>query len=197
MKVHGLRFPLAPPLEAKKPRSAAAVLHALSLALLLGSLGCQTMNRDPIPTVAHVDLDRFMGDWYVIGVIPTWFELDAHNAVERYSRNPDGTIATDFSFRKGSFDGPLREYHPKGFVRDDPSNAVWGMQFVWPIKAEYRIVHLDDAYSITVVARNERDHAWIMAREPTLSASEYEARLDELVDWGYDRSEFVRVPHRW
>ena len=155
------------------------------------------MDREPLPTVPEVELARFAGDWYVIGVIPTFLEKGAHNAVESYAINPDGTIATTFTFRKGSFDGPRKQYHPKGFVRPDPSNAVWGMQFVWPIKAEYLIVHLDDAYTTTVVARNKRDHAWIMSRTPTMPEREYLRLVQQLVSWGYDGSAFVRVPQRW
>jgi apolipoprotein D and lipocalin family protein len=91
----------------------------------------------------------------------------------------------------------LKQYHPTGFVRSDPSNAVWGMQFVWPIKAEYLIVHLDEAYTTTVVARNKRDHAWIMSRTPTMPEREYERLVGQLVSWGYDGAAFVRVPQRW
>jgi apolipoprotein D and lipocalin family protein len=169
----------------------------LAALALLSCAGCASVERRPLPTVPKVDLTRFMGNWYVIGVIPTRFEKEAHNAVESYSLNPDGTIATTFTFRKGSFDGPLKQYHPKGFVTPDPSNAVWGMQFVWPIKAEYLIVHLDDAYTTTVVARNKRDHAWIMSRTPTMPEGQYLELVQLLVSWGYDEQSFVRVPQRW
>lgn len=172
-----------------------AFLLAGALAMLAG--GCSSMTRSPLPTVPKVDLSRFMGEWYVIGVIPTFLERGAHNAVEKYERNPDGTIATTFTFRKGSFDGPRKEYRPKGFVRDDPSNAVWGMQFVWPIKAEYLIVHLDDDYTTTVVARTRRDHAWIMSRTPTMSEDEYQRLVKQLAEWGYDSARIERVPQRW
>ncbi len=138
-----------------------------------------------------------MGDWYVIGVIPTSPEKGAHNAVESYAMNADGTIATTFTFRKDGFDGELKEYHPKGFVTADPSNAVWRMQFVWPIKAEYLIVYLDDAYTTTVIARNKRDYTWIMSRTPTLPETEYQRLVDQLGEWGYDTSVIVRVPQRW
>ena len=43
--------------------------------------------------------------------------------------------------------------HPRGFVVDRASNAVWGMQFVWPIKADYRIAYLSEDYGQTVIAR--------------------------------------------
>ena len=116
--------------------------RALTVVLWLLLAGCETMSRPPIATAAHVDLPRFMGDWYVIANIPTFIETGAHNAVESYRLAPDGTIETTFTFNADAFDGPEKRYHPLGFVVDRESNAVWGMQFIWPIKADYRIVYV-------------------------------------------------------
>jgi apolipoprotein D and lipocalin family protein len=154
--------------------------------------GCQTMK--PIKTVDYVDLNRFMGDWYVIANIPTFIETDAYNAIESYRLNQDGTVATTFRFNKGSSDGPLKEYHPRGFVRDAQSNAVWGMQFVWPFKAEYRIIYLNDDYSVTVIGRTKRDYVWIMAREPAITAEEYARITDFLKEQGYEIDKLQKVP---
>ena len=131
-----------------------------SLFLILLVWGCQTMH--PIHTVESVDLQRFMGDWYVIASIPTFIETDAFNAVESYKLSEDGSIATTFRFNKGGFDGPEKIYKPRGFIEDRPSNAVWGMQFIWPFKAEYRIIYLSDDYAQTIIGRTKRDYAWIM-----------------------------------
>jgi len=148
-------------------------------------------------TVDHVDIERFMGPWYVIANIPTFLEKGAHNAVETYSLNDDGTIATTFTFRKDSFDGKEKEYSPKAWVLDNESNARWGMRFVWPIKADYRIVYLNDDYSQTIVGRQKRDFVWIMARTPTLSDSDYDELVSRVESLGYDTSKLVRVPQRW
>jgi len=158
--------------------------------------GCGAQQPDLKP-VDHVDLDRFMGDWYVIANIPTFLEKGAHNAVETYARNDDGTIATTFVYRDGAFDGKRKEYNPKGFVRDDGSNALWGMRFIWPIKADYRIVYLTPDYSQTVIARNKRDYVWIMARTPTIPDDEYTAIVDMIGAMGYDVSKIEKVPQRW
>ena len=151
---------------------------------------------EPLKPVERVDLERFMGDWYVIANIPTWIEEGAHNAVESYRVDDDGTIATTFTFKDGSFDGKLKTYNPRGFVSED-SNAVWGMQFVWPIKADYRIIYLDEDYSVTVIGRNKRDYVWIMAREPVIPENEYTAILDMLKSVGYEADKVQRVPQRW
>jgi apolipoprotein D and lipocalin family protein len=135
-----------------------------------------------------------MGDWYVIANIPTFIEKDAYNAIESYRLDNDGTVATTFRFNKGSLDGPLREYHPRGFITDKKSNAVWGMQFVWPFKAEYRIIFLSDDYTKTVIGRAKRDYVWIMAREPAISDEEYDTILSFLQDQGYDIRKLQKVP---
>jgi len=150
----------------------------------------------PLPTVGYVDLPRFMGDWYVIASIPTFLERGAHNAVESYELAADGTIETTFTFRKGAFDGPLKTFRPRGFVRS-ASNAVWGMQFIWPIEADYRVIYLDDAYETTVIGREKRDFVWVMARTPEISRQRYQEVLDLLTAVGYDIDELERVPQRW
>ena len=151
----------------------------------------------PMPTVDHVDIERFMGDWYVIANIPTMFEKSAFNAVESYRLDDDGSIATTFTFRAGAFDGDERVYTPRGFVRDTDSNAIWGMQFIWPFKAEYRIVYLNEDYSQTIVGRSKRDYVWIMARTPTIPDADYQSLLTLVGDLGYDQSLVQRVPQQW
>lgn len=169
----------------------------VSLLLLMTMLsGCKD-TADPLATVAYVDIERFMGDWYVIANIPTFLEKDAYNPVESYALNEDGSIATTFVFRKGAFDGPRKEYNPKGFVRDTDSNAVWGMQFIWPVKGDYRIVYLAEDYSVTIIGRNKRDFVWLMARTPQIDDAEY-ARLRELIaNMGYDVGKLQKAPQSW
>ena len=162
--------------------------------LLLG--GCAAKGPE-MKTVDHVDLERFMGPWYVIANIPTFLEKKAYNAVETYRLNDDGTIATTFTFRKGGFDGKEKEYNPKAFVLDEETNALWGMRFVWPVKADYRIVYLDSEYSQTIIGRQDRDYVWIMARTPTISETDYNMLVSRVDELGYDISQIKRVPQSW
>ena len=154
-------------------------------------------NQPPIPPVDYVDIDRFMGDWYVIANIPTRLERGAHNAVESYRLDDDGTIATTFTFRDGGFDGKTKQYNPRGFVRDTETNAEWGMRFVWPIKADYRIAYLDTDYSVTIIGRNKRDYVWLMARQPELPEARYQELVARIEAMGYDVSQLQKVPQKW
>jgi apolipoprotein D and lipocalin family protein len=160
-------------------------------------LGACAGRHPPLETVDHVDLERFMGDWYVIAHIPTFIDDEAYNQVESYALNDDGTIATSFTFREGGFDGKHKQYEPKGFVQDRESNAVWGMRFVWPIKADYRIIYLDEDYETTVVGRLKRDLVWVMARQPEISDERYAKALKVIEEAGYDLSQLREVPQQW
>jgi apolipoprotein D and lipocalin family protein len=150
----------------------------------------------PIPTVKQVKLDQFMGDWYVIACIPTFIEKGVHNGVESYAMGADGRINTTFTFNQGAFDGELKRYQPTGFVVPNTGNAVWGMQFVWPIKAEYRIVYLDEAYQTTIIARNARDYVWLMSRQAQMPDAQYQGFVEQIKGMGYDVSKLVKIPHQ-
>lgn len=158
--------------------------------------GCAA-SPPPIHPVAQVDLPRFMGDWYVIAHIPSYPERNAYNAIESYVLESDGTIQTTFRYRNGAFDAPLKTMRPTGYVQPGAGNAVWGMQFVWPIKAEYLIVYVDAGYTQTIVARNARDYAWIMARQPVMADADYAAAVGRLRELGYSVQDLRRVPQKW
>jgi apolipoprotein D and lipocalin family protein len=168
-------------------------LIVLGALLLLVFQSCR--HYPAIRTAKAVDLDAFMGDWYVIANIPTFIEKGAHNAVESYVRQANNVIDTKFRFNKDSFTGPEKEYNPTGFVTEDPSNAVWKMQFVWPFKSEYIIVYVDPSYQYTIIGRSKRDYVWIMAREPEIDEETLQYLMTIAVNEGYDRSLIQMIPH--
>jgi apolipoprotein D and lipocalin family protein len=168
-------------------------LTALVASLLVG---CASTQHPPLALAPRVELERFMGDWYVIANIPTFLEKGAHNAVESYRLAADGTIETTFRYRADSFDGEERTYTARGFVQEGTANAVWGMQFIWPFEADYRIAWLSPDNSQVVIGREKRDYVWIMARTPRIADEDYRRILDFLAGQGYDVTRIQRVPQR-
>jgi apolipoprotein D and lipocalin family protein len=173
------------------------ILKVILLIIISSFLtACAGNKMNEIPLVKYVDLPKFMGNWYVIAAIPTLIETQSYNAIESYKLNNDGTIATTFTFNKGALDGTPKKYEPKGFVVPNTGNALWGMQFIWPIKAEYRIVYIDPQYEHTIIARNSRDYVWIMARSPIISDLEYTQMVNLIKGYGYDVSKLRKVPQQ-
>jgi len=71
------------------------------------------------------------------------------------------------------------------------------MRFIWPFKADYRIVYLTPDYSQTVVGREARDYVWIMARTPEIPEADYQRILTFLAEQRYDVGKIKKVPQRW
>lgn len=165
----------------------------ISLAGLLIA-ACSGQPARPLPREPKVDVPRFMGDWYVIAHIPSWPEREAFDAVESYAPRPDGRIQTTFTYRKGSFDAPLKTMHPIGRVKAEGGGAVWDMQFVWPVQAEYVIAWVSPDYQQTIVARSKRDYVWFMSRTPQVSVADYQRAIARIAALGYDTSKVRRVP---
>ena len=158
--------------------------------------GCASTSYAPLTTAKAVDLNRFAGDWYVIASIPTFLEKNAYNAIESYESPENGEIRTTFRFNEGGLDGQEKRFYPTGVVDEsDDSNALWKMQFVWPFKAEYRIVYVSENYDLTVIGRSKRDYVWIMARTPHVTAQSYQSLINIVQREGYDRSALRKVPH--
>jgi apolipoprotein D and lipocalin family protein len=89
----------------------------------------------------------------------------------------------------------LKTYKPKGFVVKDSGNALWGMQFIWPIKAQYKIVYLDEAYQNTIIARDDRDYVWIMSREKKIEQKTLEQLVKKIETDGYDIKKIRWIEH--
>ncbi|KZC16886.1 hypothetical protein RHOFW510R12_03280 [Rhodanobacter sp. FW510-R12] len=167
----------------------------MACAVLLNASACAS-ELPPITPVAHVDLPRFMGNWYVIASIPTRFEKNAYDALEVYALKPNGDVATSFHFREGSFDGEKKDIHSTGIVKPGSGNAVWGVQVFWPLKAQYIVAYLKDDYSQVIVARDARDYTWVMARTPTIPQADYDALLARVQALGYPMDKIRKVPQQ-
>ena len=152
---------------------------------------------DDLETVDYVDLEKFMGDWYVIANIPTFIEKGAVNAIESYRLDSKGRVKTTFTFRKGSKNGPEKEYNPMGFIYDKKTNAEWRMQFLWPFKSPFLIIDLDEDYTYTVIGIPSRKYVWIMARNHSLDEKIYNNIVSNLKKVGYDISQIQKIEQDW
>lgn len=177
-------------------RLAPALVVTLAVALLAGCAAAPK-GAPPLPRAETVDLERFMGDWYVIAHAPTYPERDAFNAVERYALCEDGRVATVFRFRERGFDGEREILRPTGFPNAESGNRDWGMQFIWPFRAEYVISWLDADYETTIIARSARDYVWLMHRAPAMEPQALDTALQRIADMGYPSSALRMVPQRW
>lgn len=164
--------------------------------MLLSYLGCSSVNSNQ--TVEIVDIDRFMGRWYVIAGRFTFFEKGAHNAVEIYRWNKNAQrIEIDFTFLKDSFDGEPKSIPQRAWIYDQKTKAHWKVRPFWPLQFSYLVVALDANYEWTAIGVPDQKYLWIMARAPIVSKEVFDNILLSLRRKGYSVDDLVVVPQRW
>ena len=175
--------------------------HLVFICVLLLS-GCMFHRGDlldldevPLKPVADVDLDRYMGRWYLIANIPYFAERNNVAAYVEYRRGDDGLIEDDFSARK-SFDQP--RFVKKGEIEifPDTHNAEGRITFNPFPGQDFTVLYVDKHYQYTVIGHPSRNFCWVFARQPAMPDEAYYKLLRVLSDNAFDVSRVLKIPHR-
>ena len=165
--------------------------------LIYAATGCTSTGKI-MNTVKKVEIEKFMGDWYVLAGRFTFLEVDVHNGLEKYTWNQDQErIDVAFTYNKGSFTGPQKSIPQKAWVINQETKAHWKVSPMWPLKFDYLIVELDDNYQWTAIGVPDQKYLWIMARDWKNPESTIQKAIKSLEAKGYDTKNIVRVPQQW
>ena len=172
------------------------ILITASAALFL--LSCVSSGEPAsLRTAAFVDMERFMGDWYVVALIPTPFEKNIANGVENYRMNDKGEILVTYTYRKGSPEGKEKTMRQKGWIINSETNAEWKVRPLWPLKLPYYVLEVGSDYGYTVIGTDSKDYLWIMSRKPAMDGKELEEIIARMVERGYDRDSMQFMVQDW
>lgn len=156
-----------------------------------------------LPVVPHVDLLRYGGLWHEIARLPNSLQRKCVDEVTaEYLPQPSGGMSVVNRCRQqdGSLDetrGVGRRAAPRDGEADDAGRLevrfapVW-MAWLSAVWGDYRILALDDDYSIALVGTADRDSLWLLARRPSLPDKEVEAWLARAAALGFDTSRVIR-----
>ena len=149
-------------------------------------------------TVKNLDIEKFMGKWYVIAAIPTFVEKNCQDAYDIYTLNEDGTVDIKYFADKN---GSPFEISQKGTVIDTVNYSKWKITFpdYWIpfFSSPYEVIILEEVnYNYMVVGYPGNSYGWIMARSPLMENETFEKIMLELVaDFGYERDKFQIIKH--
>lgn len=171
------------------------MMRLLPLLLPFLFIGCATTpSGPPLRTVDYVDLDRYLGRWYVIANIPYFLEKGKVASYDTYTRRPDGKLGNDFTFRKGNFEAPEKTWNGVGTIINTETNAEWKIQFVWPISSTLLVLELDPDYQWAVVGTPNRSLLWVLGRDRQMSDETFQIILSKIKAQGYDPATIAKVP---
>ncbi len=152
--------------------------------------GCASHPELPL---AHVDMPRMYGTWYIVATIPNWFEKGMVGPRDSFSRRPDGDLQEDFYLRRGSFAALEKHYVVHDWVKANSDNAHWRVQVLWPIDLPFLVLYVDPDYRYALFGEQDRALGWIYAREPVIAEPEYRELLARFAAVGYDSTRFRKV----
>jgi len=140
-----------------------------------------------------VDLDRYMGRWYVIGFIPYAFENGQVGAYYQFKKTGDDKIDFRYYGRRHDFDHEYRARKGEAYVVKNTHGSQWRVTYTWPIYTTFPILYVDAGYNVSLIGYPGRTLGWVLSRKPQMDNAEYQALLARFAAQGYDVSEFRRV----
>jgi apolipoprotein D and lipocalin family protein len=153
----------------------------------------ERLRLPPLETVAHVDLQRYLGTWYEIANFPQSFQRGCTATTATYTLRADGDIDVLNRCRKGALDGKEKSAHGRARVVDGATHAKLKVSFFRPFWGDYWIIDLADDYSYAVVGHPGRDYLWILARTPAMDDATYRGIVSRLESQHYETSRLVRT----
>jgi apolipoprotein D and lipocalin family protein len=183
-------LPLLSPLLSRK---AASFLATLGLPVAVKP-------TQPLPTVAHLDLQRYSGRWYEIARLPLREEEKcARDVSAEYLPEDNGLVVIN---RCVQADGTVKEAQGRARVPDarQPGELevcfAPGLMRLWPGSwADYWVLFVDEDYRVALVGTPDRDGLWILSRTPQMEPAEFEALSSLALRYGFDTSRLIETPH--
>ena len=161
---------------------------AVGMLLLTGCAATTTerLHLSPLRTVAHVDLDRYLGTWYDIASFPQPFQQGCTGTTATYTMRSDGEVDVLNRCRKGSLTGEEDSAKGRARVVDPSTNAKLEVSFFRPFWGDYWIIDLGASYEYAVVGHPSRDYLWILSRTPEMDGTVYDGIIGRLREQGYE-----------
>lgn len=144
----------------------------------------------PLDTVPHVDLNRYLGKWYEIASIPQYFQRQSVRDVSAEYAAADGNISV--INRCITANGETKIARGQARVVDKVSQAKLEVTFVklfgwlYLLGGDYWVIDLAEDYRYAVVGHPTLKYAWILAAKPQLSATDLAGIESRLQQKNYD-----------
>jgi apolipoprotein D and lipocalin family protein len=141
-----------------------------------------------------IDLERYMGRWYVIADTPFLSEHDYVGSYDEWSLREDGTIDDKYLGRRHGFDQPASGSDFVAKVMSGTGNTKWRVGLIWPFEVVVVIAYVDPEYRYTIRCMADANMVWVLSRTPAMDEAVYADMLDRLSGMGFHIDRLRRVP---
>jgi apolipoprotein D and lipocalin family protein len=170
-----------------------------AIAILGARMIASISAQSPVTTVAAVDLDRYVGDWFEAARFPNRFQDECiGNVRASYTRRADGRIDVVNRCRSETGEttearGIARVVDPVGSARLKVRFAPAFLSFLPFVWGDYWILGLADDYSWAVVGSPDRQYLWVLSRARELSPEVFAEAASVATRNGFQIDRLVRT----
>ena len=152
--------------------------------IVMGEAGATSLPAPP-----PVDVNKYAGTWFEQGSVKQFFAIGLVNTKAVYTPQPDGTIKVENSGNYFGPNGPQSNITGSAVPVNSPTNTRLevGFFFATPNSKEpgnYWILDYDPGYKWVIVSDSTYSSGYILTRDQTIPAAEYQALLDRAKQLG-------------
>lgn len=145
---------------------------------------------------APIDLQRYMGRWYVLADTPFLSEHDFVGNYDEWTLRADGTIDDKYLGRRHDFNQPVSGSRFVAKVMGGTGNTKWRVALIWPFEVVVVTAYVDPEYRYTIRCMEDGNMVWVLARAPEIDEATYKEMLGRLHAMGFNPDRMRRVPQK-
>jgi apolipoprotein D and lipocalin family protein len=154
----------------------------------------------PLTVVNNLDPSKYAGRWFEIARLPNRFQNKcASDVTAEYQVRPEGGFIVVNRCRNAA--GEVTDASGVARSTSDATSILEVrfapaflsvLPFVW---GDYQVIALDDGHTYSVVGTPDRKYLWILARQPTIAADQYNGLVELAKKQGFDVERLEKTRH--
>ena len=173
--------------------------------ILANALSGAAFGQTPWPelaTVERVDLQRYIGKWHEIALLPNRFQAQCiADTTATYAMKDNGNIEVTnrCKLADGKYEVALGEAKlatPNDTTKLKVRFAPWYLSWLPQVWGNYWVIMLDPNYQYAVVSEPDRKMLWILSRTPTLNDETLTNIKSRLTALAFDVTKLQFKPQR-
>ncbi len=172
-------------------------IKLMFITMILTASACASSDslkeRAPLPTVADVSLQDYVGQWYAITSLPQFFTRKCVAQEAVYALNSDSEIGVrNICTRKNG-----RRTDIKGYARTTDVSGVLALKFtsglagLFGASGDYNIIKLDPEYRYALIGGQDRKSLWLLSRTQEITDAVYDEYISRAEELGFNISKLI------
>lgn len=141
----------------------------------------------------NFDINRYLGVWYEMASVPSWFQRRLKNVTAEYQLIENGKISV-VNRGIGEITGITQVARGSARVVSLSGNPLLKVKF-FIAESDYKILQFDPNYQYALVGGESPNFVWILSRQKTIPKAVFDDYVQIAKSYGYNTEKLRRTKH--